>query len=91
MPQYKMWLLDGRGSAEKEKVVLLQKSLFKDLVLVRTLWRLSDDVHEVLGRILVDGGENVVELGRVAGDSMKCELYFRLSKPESGLMCPESR
>ena len=27
-----------------------------------------------------------VELGRVAGDSMKCELYFRWSKPESGLM-----
>ena len=22
-----------------------------------------------------NGGENVVELGRVAGDSMKCELY----------------
>ena len=43
-----------------------------------------------------DGGENVVELGRVAGDSMKCELFFfclffRSSKPESGLMCPESR
>ncbi len=43
-----------------------------------------------------DGGENVVELGHVAGDSMKCELFFfclffRSSKPESGLMCPESR
>ena len=33
------------------------------------------------------GGENVVELG----DSIKCESYFRLPKPESGLMCPESR
>ena len=31
----------------------------------------------------------MVELGRVAGDSMKCELYFRWSKPESGLMCPK--
>ena len=47
--------------------------------------------HEVLGRILVDGGENVVDVCRVAGDSMKCELYFHLSKPGSGLMCPESR
>ena len=70
---------------------LLQKPLFKVFVLVRTFWRLSDEVYEVLGSILVNGGENVVELGRVAGDSMKCELYFRLSKPTSGLMCPKSR
>jgi len=62
------------------------RSTKRRLKMTTDFWRLSDDVHEVLGSILVDGGENVVELGRVAGDSMKCELYFRLSKPTSGLM-----
>ena len=46
---------------------------------------------EFVDGVLFDRMVPMVELGRVAGDSMKCDLYFRLSKPESGLICPESR
>ena len=47
----------------------LPKPLFQDLVLVRTLRRLSDDVHEVLSRILVDGGAK-------RGRTWSCRWWF---------------
>ena len=57
----------------------MQKPSSQDLILVRTFWRLSDDVREVLGRILVDGGEKTKQnLVVSCGDSIKCELYFPL-------------